>query len=80
MFRRYAGCLGTAQQSYQRQDGSWETTIEIRAILNPWTHDSWIRSVTMASDRRMIIVPNSSLVLFDGDYLQPIGSCPYEPA
>ena len=42
-WRRYAGCIGVVQTSYQRQDGTWETHFEIRAILNPWTHDRWIR-------------------------------------
>ena len=31
--RRYAGCLGfTHGPSYQRQDGTWETAIEISTI------------------------------------------------
>ena len=81
-YRGFAGCLGLTHGSFQMEGGTFETRIEIRACMCPWTskHDRWIRDVTMANDRRMIIVPISSPVLFDGDYLQPIGSCPYEPA
>ena len=82
--RPYAGCLGLTHGSFQRQDGTFETMFEIKACLCPFTCPrtdcSWIRSATTASDGTIRIVPNSSLVLLDGDILQRIGSCPYEPA
>ena len=74
--RGIAGFVGFAQGS-NKICGVWRTVVEVRACLVPYVRDKWIHDVTIIHDRRMFRVPNSTLVLFDGSYLPPIGDPPW---
>ena len=75
--RNIAGFVGLAKRSYKDDGGVWKTSVEVRACLGPYVRDQWIRDVTKDHDRMMFEVPNSTLVLFDRGYLQPIGDPPW---
>ena len=70
--QRYIGCAGLVQGSFSEEDAC-KTVIEIRAMLVAWVQDEWVRRRTMDHDRRMIVVPTSSLVLLTNNYLPRLG-------
>ena len=47
--------------------------LEIRSVLCPWVQDDWIRKRTCYHDRQMMLLPNRTLVRFNGEYLPRIG-------
>ena len=75
--RDIAGFVGLAKRSYKDDDGVWKTIVEVRGKLCSCVRDQWIRDVTYRWDLRFFEVPNSTLVLFDGNYLQSIGDPPF---
>ena len=70
--QRYIGCAGLVQRSFS-EENACKTVIEIRAGLISWVQDEWVKRRTMDHDRRMIVVPTSSLVLFTNNYLPRLG-------
>ena len=68
----YIGCVGFTMGS-RSSDGTWKTFLQIRSVLCPWVQDDWIRKRTCYHDRRMMLLPNRTLVRFNGEYLPRIG-------